>query len=100
MKKNKFMTAILSIDEWNMIREAMTRYEEYLSDLLALASSKSMKEYIRRKYNLCYHFNHEATAKIEELDLKDKKERRKNVRKSKQKENHDFSTTQNNRIDG
>ena len=96
MKKNKFITAILSIDEWNLIREAMDRYEDYLLDIVALAYDKNLKEHTRKKHQIVYHFNHCAIAKIEELDLKDKKERRKNVRKSKQKENNDLSTTQNN----
>lgn len=62
-KKAKFMTIILSQDEWEMVKMAMGKLQEYFDD-----SSFSS--------NIVKHFNSISVPVIEELADKIEKQRR------------------------
>ena len=62
-KKNKFMTIILSQDEWEMVKMAMEKLQEYFDD-----SSFSS--------NIVKHFNSISVPVIEELADKIEKQRK------------------------
>ena len=68
-KKNKFMTIILSQDEWEMVKMAMENLQEYFDD-----SSFSS--------NIVKHFNSISVPVIEELADKIEKRRHQNGRKN------------------
>ena len=81
-KKTKFMTIILSEDEWEMVKMAMGKLQEYFDD-----SSFSS--------NIVKHFNSISVPVIEELAVKienQRKERRIRSDKSKQLKNKNYST--------
>lgn len=81
-KKTKFMTIILSQDEWEMVKMAMGKLQEYFDD-----SSFSS--------NIVKHFNSISVPVIEELAdkiEKQRKERRIRSGKSKQHKNKNYST--------
>ena len=82
-KKTKFMTIILSEDEWEMVKMAMEKLQEYFDD-----SSFSS--------NIVKHFNSISVPVIEELAVKIENQRRKERRirsdKSKQLKNKNYST--------
>lgn len=81
-KKTKFMTIILSQDEWEMVKMAMGKLQEYFDD-----SSFSS--------NIVKHFNSISVPVIEELADKienQRKERRIRSGKSKQHKNKNYST--------
>lgn len=61
--KTKFMTIILSQDEWEMVKMAMGKLQEYFDD-----SSFSS--------NIVKHFNSISVPVIEELAYKIEKQRR------------------------
>ena len=83
MRKTKFMTIILSEDEWEMVKIAMEKLQEYFDD-----SSFSS--------NIVKHFNSISVPVIEELAVKIEKQKRKERRirsdKSKQLKNKNYST--------
>ena len=62
-KKNKFMTIILSQDEWEMVKIAMENLQDYFED-----SSFSS--------NIVKHFNSISVPVIEELADKIEKQRK------------------------
>ena len=82
-KKTKFMTIILSEDEWEMVKMAMRKLQEYFDE-----SSFSS--------NIVKHFNSISVPVIEELAVKIENQRRKEKRirsdKSKQLKNKNYST--------
>ena len=82
--KTKFMTIILSQDEWEMVKMAMGKLQEYFDD-----SSFSSNILVK-------HFNSISVPVIEELADKIEKQRRKERRirsgKSKQHKNKNYST--------
>lgn len=81
-KKPKFMTIILSQDEWEMVKMAMGKLQEYFDD-----SSFSS--------NIVKHFNSISVPIIEYLAdkiEKQRKERRIKSGKSKQHKNKNYST--------
>lgn len=81
-KKTKFMTIILSQDEWEMVKMAMGKLQEYFDD-----SSFSS--------NIVKHFNSISVPIIEYLAdkiEKQRKERRIRSDKSKQHKNKNYST--------
>lgn len=81
-KKAKFMTIILSQDEWEMVKIAMGKLQDYFED-----SSFSS--------NIVKHFNSISVPVIEELADKietQRKERRIKSGKSKQHKNKNYST--------
>ena len=69
-RKTKFMTIILSKDEWEMVKMAMGKLQEYFDD-----SSFSS--------NIVKHFNSISVPVIEELAVKIEKQRRKEHKKWK-----------------
>ena len=80
--KTKFMTIILSQDEWEMVKMAMGKLQEYFDD-----SSFSS--------NIVKHFNSISVPIIEYLAdkiEKQRKERRIRSGKSKQHKNKNYST--------
>ena len=81
--KTKFMTIILSQDEWEMVKMAMGKLQEYFDD-----SSFSS--------NIVKHFNSISVPVIEKLADKIENQRRKERRiksgKSKQHKNKNYST--------
>ena len=80
--KAKFMTIILSQDEWEMVKIAMANLQEYFDE-----SSFSS--------NIVKHFNSISVPVIEELAdkiEKQRKERRIRSGKSKQHKNKNYST--------
>ena len=80
--KTKFMTIILSEDEWEMVKMAMGKLQEYFDE-----SSFSS--------NIVKHFNSISVPVIEELAVKienQRKERRIRSDKSKQLKNKNYST--------
>lgn len=80
--KTKFMTIILSQDEWEMVKMAMGKLQEYFDD-----SSFSS--------NIVKHFNSISVPVIEDLAdkiEKQRKERRIRSGKSKQHKNKNYST--------
>lgn len=80
--KTKFMTIILSQDEWEMVKMAMGKLQEYFDD--SSFSSSIVK-----------HFNSISVPVIEELADKienQRKERRIRSGKSKQHKNKNYST--------
>ena len=81
--KTKFMTIILSQDEWEMVKMAMEKLQEYFDD-----SSFSS--------NIVKHFNSISVPIIEDLAVKIENQRRKERRirsgKSKQHKNKNYST--------
>lgn len=81
-KKTKFMTIILSQDEWEMVKMAMGKLQEYFDD----SSFPS---------NIVKHFNSISVPIIEYLADKienQRKERRIRSGKSKQHKNKNYST--------
>lgn len=81
-RKTKFMTIILSQDEWEMVKMAMGKLQEYFDD-----SSFSS--------NIVKHFNSISVPIIEYLADKIEKQRKeKRIRsgKSKQHKNKNYST--------
>lgn len=73
-KKTKFMTCILTQDEWNLIKEMFDIHEEYYEQLSArYPKNKTFKN----KYKLVYHFNHVAIDNIEDLANKEERRRKK-----------------------
>ena len=82
-KKTKFMTIILSQDEWEMVKMAMEKLQEYFDE-----SSFSS--------NIVKHFNSISVPVIEELADKIENQRRKERRirsgKSEQYKNKNYST--------
>lgn len=81
-KKTKFITVILSQDEWEMVKMAMGKLQEYFDD--SLFSS-----------NIVKHFNSISVPIIEYLAdkiEKQRKERRIRSGKSKQHKNKNYST--------
>lgn len=81
-RKTKFMTIILSQDEWEMVKMAMGKLQEYFDD-----SSFSS--------NIVKHFNSISVPIIEYLAdkiEKQRKERRIRSDKSKQHKNKNYST--------
>lgn len=81
-KKTKFMTIILSQDEWEMVKMAMEKLQEYFDE-----SSFSS--------NIVKHFNSISVPIIEYLAdkiEKQRKERRIRSDKSKQHKNKNYST--------
>ena len=81
-KKAKFMTIILSQDEWEMVKMAMGKLQEYFDE-----SSFSS--------NIVKHFNSISVPVIEELADKienQRKERRIRSDKSKQHKDKNYST--------
>ena len=80
--KTKFMTIILSQDEWEMVKMAMGKLQEYFDD-----SSFSS--------NIVKYFNSISVPIIEDLAdkiEKQRKERRIRSDKSKQHKNKNYST--------
>lgn len=69
-KKTKFMTIILSQDEWEMVKMAMAKLQEYFDD-----SSFSS--------NIVKHFNSISVPVIEELADKIENQRRKKHKNEK-----------------
>lgn len=88
-RKTKFMTAIISHNEWEAIKMAMIKQEQELENLvLDLECYKKLKSYKRLKnyYNVVHHFNSISVPNIEDLADKIERERRKKSRdKPKQK---------------
>lgn len=81
-RKTKFMNIILSEDEWEMVKMAMGKLQEYFDD-----SSFSS--------NIVKHFNSISVPIIEYLAdkiEKQRKERRIRSGKSKQHKNKNYST--------
>ena len=80
-KKTKFMTIILSQDEWEMVKIAMENLQEYFDE-----SSFSS--------NIVKHFNSISVPVIEELADKIEKRKERIIRsgKSKQHKNKNYST--------
>ena len=82
-KKAKFMTIILSHDEWEMVKMAMENLQDYFDD--STFSS-----------NIVKHFNSISVPVIEQLADKIETQRRKERRiksgKSKQHKNKNYST--------
>lgn len=81
-KKTKFMNIILSQDEWEMVKMAMGKLQEYFDD-----SSFSS--------NVVKYFNSISVPIIEDLAdkiEKQRKERRIRSGKSKQHKNKNYST--------
>lgn len=81
-RKTKFMTIILSEDEWEMVKMAMGKLQDYFDE-----SSFSS--------NIVKHFNSISVPVIEELAdkiEKQRKERRIRSGKSKQHKNKNYST--------
>lgn len=76
-KKTKFMTAILSRDEWEMIKYAMSLLEETATSMV---HSFRCKEY-QRVYAIVSHFNSVSIANIEDMADKIEKQRKKERRK-------------------
>ena len=70
-KKTKFMTIILSQDEWEMVKMAMGKLQEYFDD-----SSFSS--------NIVKHFNSISVPVIEELADKIEKQRKEQKKWKKQ----------------
>ena len=70
-KKAKFMTIILSEDEWEMVKMAMGKLQEYFDD-----SSFSS--------NIVKHFNSISVPVIEELAVKIEKQRKEHTKWHKQ----------------
>ena len=68
-KKAKFMTIILSEDEWEMVKMAMGKLQDYFDE-----SSFSS--------NIVKHFNSISVPVIEELAVKIEKRRQQNGRKN------------------
>lgn len=88
-RKHKFMTAILSQDEWEMIKISMKWIEEYLDDSVGYAiirGDKAKRKIYQHSLNIVKHFNSISVDSIEELADKIERERRKKSRdKPKQK---------------
>ncbi len=86
-RKNKFITIILSQDEWEMVKMAMEKLQEYFDE----TSFSS---------NIVKHFNSISVPVIEELADKIENQRRKERKiksgKSKQHKNKNYSTKRNN----
>lgn len=83
-KKTKFITAILSEDEWNIIKQVMVEHEIDLETLIAYHhGNKAFQNKLLPLYAIVHHFNSQSVLTIEELDEKDKKLRRKEKRNGK-----------------
>jgi len=85
-RKNKFMTAILSQNEWILIKKAMENLEPYFYDKLTfakVAESKKVQKYYQKLFNITHHFNSVSIANIEDLADKIEKQRRKEKRSEK-----------------
>lgn len=84
-KKTKFITCILTQDEWNLIKGEMKHREEVLEDIFATYNKCGNKVplYAQNEYKIVYHFNHVAIDNIE--DLANKEERRRKSDRKKQR---------------
>ena len=82
-RKTKFMTAILSKDEWKLIKISMKWIQEYLDDSVGYAiirGDKAQRKMYQHLLNIVKHFNSISVDSIEELADKIERERRKKSR--------------------
>lgn len=98
-KKTKFMTAILSVNEWNMIKVAMVNEEYHIQGFLTKyqfnPNSKTYK-LITKKLEAIHHFNSISVDNIEDMADKIERERRKKSRdKPKQKASRNLANEPN-----
>jgi len=85
-RKHKFMTAILSQEEWCMIKSAMVDFEMMLSSKVLSSTNKIERNYYSHLFQVAQHFNSISVPNIEDLADKIERERRKKSRdKPKQK---------------
>lgn len=86
-RKTKFMTAILSRDEWILIKKAMENLEPYFYDKLTFAKiteGKKVQKYYQKLFDIVHHFNSVSIANIE--DMADKIEKQRKEKRSEKKE--------------
>lgn len=85
--KHKFMTAILSEEEWKMIKLSMEWIQEYLDDSVGYAiirGDKTKRKLYQHSLNIVKHFNSISVPNIE--DLADKIEKQRKEKRSEKKE--------------
>lgn len=95
-KKTKFMTAILSQEEWEAIQYAMKYAENEIERVLAtlevqIANKENVwrdnmiynLQRIKREFAIVHHFNSISVPKIEDLADKIEKQRRKEKKSGK-----------------
>lgn len=85
-RKTKFMTAILSEEEWELIKISMEELQEYLDDKVSFAiirGDRSGKKFYQNKLNIVKHFNSISVPNIEDLADKIEKQRRKEKKSGK-----------------
>lgn len=81
-RKTKFMTAILSQDEWQYIQSAMEIYED-ICEKNYNHQIPSVKKIWRKAYHIVHHFNSISVNNIEDMADKIEKQRRKEKKSGK-----------------
>lgn len=85
-RKTKFMTAIISRSEWNLIKVAMLNEEKQIEDFLTkyqFRENSILYKNLTNTLNQLKHFNSISVDSIEELADKIEKQRRKEKKSGK-----------------
>lgn len=97
-KKTKFMTAIISRNEWNLIKVAMINEEKRIEDFLTkyqFHENSILYKCLTNTLNQLKHFNSISVDSIEELADKIEKQRRKEKKSGKKDSKIHFGKKRN-----
>lgn len=85
-RKTKFMTAIISVREWHMIKVAMMNEEKHIEDFLTkyqFRENSILYKNLKNTLEQLKHFNSISVPNIEALADKIEKQRRKEKKSGK-----------------